>query len=81
MITVVLLLLSLLVSCHATTVIVDYELGSITLDYGFTNTVQTFTVPAGVSSIEFEISGGSGGSDSEYNLERTKWFCSRRPCR
>jgi len=40
----------------------------IVKEYAFTNSIQTFTVPDRVSSIRFELKGGSGGSDTEYNI-------------
>lgn len=52
-------------------VIESYNATIIVKEYAFTNAVQTFTVPAGVTTIGFELRGASGGSDIEYNLEHS----------
>jgi glycine rich protein/type IX secretion system substrate protein/PKD domain-containing protein len=39
-------------------------LGPVSANYSFTGGAQTFTVPAGITSIMFDAAGGNGGSDN-----------------
>ncbi len=56
-----------LVLLSALVLLVVMNVNAQVFNFSFTGTTQTWTVPAGASSIEIDIKGGSGGTSSYYS--------------